>query len=57
MPTQDTGMLVGSTVADPDVSFKAMSERQRAAVAVVLADPAVESVGRPGSACRAAGIR
>ena len=45
MPEQDTGILVGSTVADPGISFKAMSERQRAAVAVALADPAVESVG------------
>jgi hydrophobe/amphiphile efflux-1 (HAE1) family protein len=45
MPEQDTGILVGSTLADPGISFKAMSERQRAAVAIVLADPAVESVG------------
>jgi multidrug efflux pump len=44
MPTQDTGILTGSTLADPNVSFKAMSDRQRAAVAVILADPAVESV-------------
>ncbi len=45
MPEQDTGILVGSTVADPGISFKAMSDRQRAAVALVLADPAVASVG------------
>jgi multidrug efflux pump subunit AcrB len=45
IPDQDTGILFGSTTADPGVSFKAMSERQRAAVDVVLADPAVESVG------------
>jgi len=45
MPEQDTGILVGSTVADPGISFKAMTDRQRAAVAVILADPAVESVG------------
>ena len=45
MPEQDTGILIGSTVADPGISFKAMSDRQRAAVAVVLADPAVASVG------------
>ena len=43
-PNQDTGIIMGSTVADPDVSFKAMGERQRAAVDVVLADPAVRSV-------------
>jgi multidrug efflux pump len=45
MPEQDTGILIGSTLADPGISFKAMSERQRAAVAVTLADPAVASVG------------
>jgi multidrug efflux pump len=45
MPQQDTGVLVGSTVADPGISFKAMADRQRAAVAEVLRDPAVESVG------------
>jgi multidrug efflux pump len=45
MPEQDTGILSGATLADPGVSFKAMSERQRAAVAVALADPAVESIG------------
>ena len=45
LPTQDTGILVGSTLAEPDVSFQAMIERQRAAVDVILADPAVESVG------------
>jgi multidrug efflux pump subunit AcrB len=45
MPEQDTGILVGSTVADPGISFKAMTDRQRAAVTVILADPAVESVG------------
>ena len=44
LPEQDTGILIGSTLADPDVSFQAMTERQRAAVDVVLADPAVESV-------------
>ncbi len=45
LPEQDTGILIGSTVADRGISFQAMSERQRAAVAVVLADPAVASVG------------
>ena len=45
MPEQDTGILFGSTVADPGVSFTAMSDRQRAAVDVILRDPAVESVG------------
>jgi multidrug efflux pump subunit AcrB len=44
-PEQDTGILFGSTVADPGISFQAMSDRQRAAVDVVLHDPAVDSVG------------
>jgi multidrug efflux pump len=45
IPEQDTGILFGSTTADAGVSFKAMSQRQSAAVDVILADPAVESVG------------
>ncbi len=45
MPIEDTGILIGSTIASPDVSFKAMEERQRAVVDVILADPAVASVG------------
>ena len=44
-PTQDTGMLQGSTVAGPEISFTAMAERQRAVVDVLLADPAVAAVG------------
>ena len=44
MPSQDTGLLQGSTVASPDVSFPAMETRQRALVNVLLADPAVASV-------------
>ena len=45
LPLQDTGVLIGSTLASPDVSFKAMTERQRAVVEVLLTDPAVDSVG------------
>jgi multidrug efflux pump len=45
IPEQDTGILIGSTVADPGISFRSMSERQRAAVDVMLADPAVDSIG------------
>ena len=44
-PTQDTGLLEGSTVAGPEISFAAMAERQRAVVDVLLADPAVAAVG------------
>jgi multidrug efflux pump len=44
MPLQDTGMIVGSTIADPDVSFQTMVERQKLVVDIVLADPAVATV-------------
>jgi multidrug efflux pump len=44
LPLQDTGLIIGSTVASPDVSFKAMDARQRAVVDVLLTDPAVASV-------------
>ncbi|MFL5254295.1 MAG: efflux RND transporter permease subunit [Rhodopila sp.] len=44
MPQQDTGIIMGSTIADPDISFAAMEERQRAAVDVILSDPAVDAV-------------
>jgi len=45
MPLQDTGIIAGSTVASPDISFTAMEERQRAAMDVVLRDPAWVGVG------------
>ena len=45
LPIQDTGLLMGSTLASPDISFEAMAERQRRVVDVLLADPAVASVG------------
>jgi multidrug efflux pump len=45
LPLQDTGILIGSTLASPDISFQAMEERQRAAVDVILRDPAVAAVG------------
>jgi multidrug efflux pump len=44
LPLQDTGILIGSTLASPDVSFQAMEDRQRAIVDVLLADPAVATV-------------
>jgi multidrug efflux pump len=43
-PQQDTGLLLGVTEASPDISFAAMSERQRAVADVVLRDPDVGSV-------------
>ena len=45
LPIQDTGLLQGGTTASPDISFAAMSERQRRVVDVLLQDPAVDSVG------------
>ena len=45
LPIQDTGLLQGSTLASPDVSFAGMVERQKRVVDVLLADPAVASVG------------
>ncbi|MBV9785004.1 MAG: efflux RND transporter permease subunit [Acidisphaera sp.] len=45
LPLEDTGLIQGSTLASPDISFKAMSQRQRQVVDVLLKDPAVASVG------------
>ena len=44
MPQQDTGIIQGSTQADPDVSFQTMQHLQRQAVDVLLADPAIATV-------------
>ncbi|HEX2940268.1 MAG TPA: efflux RND transporter permease subunit, partial [Rhodopila sp.] len=43
-PPQDTGIILGSTQADPDVSFRTMEDRQRRVVDVLLADPAIDAV-------------
>jgi multidrug efflux pump len=43
-PQQDTGLITGVTAAAPDVSFEAMTSRQRAVAEVVMADPAVATV-------------
>ncbi len=45
LPLQDTGLLQGNTQADPSISFAAMSAKQERVVGVILADPAVQSVG------------
>ena len=45
LPIEDTGLIQGSTLASPDISFKAMSTRQKQVVDVLLADPAIASVG------------
>ena len=43
-PVQDTGEIQGVSEADQNVSFTAMSQRQQALAAAILADPAVESL-------------
>ncbi len=45
MPTEDTGLVQGTTLASPDISFAAMERRQRAVVDVLLRDPAIATVG------------
>jgi multidrug efflux pump len=44
-PQDDTGLVFASTRASPDISFDAMLKRQRQALDIVLADPAVAAVG------------
>ena len=45
LPTQDTGVIRGDhRRAVRDISFAAMSDRQRAVVSVIEQDPAVESI-------------
>ena len=43
-PVQDTGLIQGITEARQNISFRAMGERQRDVVDVILEDPAVASV-------------
>jgi multidrug efflux pump len=43
-PVQDTGVILGVSEAAQSVSFSYMSERQQALAAVILEDPAVESL-------------
>jgi multidrug efflux pump len=43
-PEEDTGRLVGSLQADQSVSFQAMSQKLRQMMAIVQADPAVQTV-------------
>jgi multidrug efflux pump len=44
-PSQDTGMVMGTSEARIDISFKAMSLKQQEVDKVILADPAVEALG------------
>jgi len=43
-PVQDTGVILGISEAPENVSFTAMEQRQQALAAVILKDPAVESL-------------
>ena len=43
-PVQDTGMIQGISEAPQSISFPAMAERQQRLAAVILQDPAVESL-------------
>src|SRR5438094_1590866 len=43
-PVQDTGVILGVSEAPQSVSFAAMAERQQALAAVILHDPAVQSL-------------
>jgi hydrophobe/amphiphile efflux-1 (HAE1) family protein len=44
LPEQDTGLITGVTDAAQNISFRAMSEHQRAITAIVMQDPDVVSV-------------
>ena len=44
-PQQDTGVIMGTTEASQDISFAAMAELQQKVARIVLADPAVSSLG------------
>jgi multidrug efflux pump len=44
-PTDDSGFVIGATRASPDISFQAMRDLQDRLADIVLADPAVASVG------------
>jgi len=43
-PVQDTGVIQGISEAAQNISFMAMAERQQALAAVILKDPAVDSL-------------
>jgi hydrophobe/amphiphile efflux-1 (HAE1) family protein len=44
-PQQDTGVMIGVTEAAQDISFPAMAKLQAQVVKIVLADPAIATVG------------
>ena len=44
-PQQDTGLMIGITEASQDISFAAMAKLQNQVAGIVLADPAVATLG------------
>jgi multidrug efflux pump subunit AcrB len=44
-PQQDTGMIIAISQAADKISFQAMEQKMEAAIAIILKDPAVRSVG------------
>src|SRR5205085_10459086 len=44
-PQQDTGMITGIAEAAQNISYQAMTKQVQAAVAIILKDPAVDTVG------------
>ena len=44
-PQQDTGMMFGTTEAAQDISFADMAKKQQQIVEILLADPAIDTVG------------
>ena len=44
-PQDDSGLVIGSTRASPDVSFQMMLGLQQQVMDIVMADPAIEGVG------------
>ncbi len=45
LPDDDTGLIIAATEANADVSFAEMKTLQDRAMAVILADPAIDNVG------------
>lgn len=45
LPSGDAGQIVASTEGPQDISFAAMSQRQRILAAIIAEDPAVQSLG------------
>ena len=45
LPNEDTGLLMGQTIAAPAISFNAMETLQRQIVGIIMKDPAVAEVG------------